>query len=355
MKNHKIGLLIALLAFTSRLPAQSLKVDSHKLDSLLTELYNSRQDMGTLTLMQHGKVIYSKSTGFGLINGKDSVWANAQTGYRIGSISKLYTAVMIFQLIDENKLQLNTTLAQYFPQVPNATKITIGNLLNHHGGLSDLKSIPDFGHWITQAHTEDEIIKVIAQSHIDFEPGTQAAYSNSGFILLSYILEKITGKPYSELLHERVTGKLGIKNTYYAKVRNTRPNESYSFHYDYGWQPVPETDWSIPNGAGGIISTTDEMDEFITGLFAGKLISSKSLNQMKTITDDYGMDMVLMPGPKQPAYGHTGGMDGFFSTLMYVPTDGLALAYCTNGQVLKMDQVIAKILQLIYPMDTYSF
>ncbi len=330
IKIYKALVFIGLIFTATRLPAQKLQVSGHQLDSMMNALYNSRRDMGTLTLMQHGKIIYTKSTGFRTITSKDSLPANAQTEYRIGSISKLYTSVMIFQLIEANRLQLNTTLYKFFPQVPNAGKITIGMLLQHRSGLSDLKSIPDFETWSRKPHTEDEITRVIAQSHIDFEPGTSAGYNNSAFILPGYILEKITGKTYGELLQQRIADKLRLKNTYYSTVRNTHPNESYSFYFAMGWKPVPETDWTIASGAGNIVSTTSDMDQFITGLFTGKLVSSKSLAQMENIIDDYGMDMVIMPGPKQPSYGHTGGIDGFFSTLQYIPADGLAVAYCTR-------------------------
>jgi CubicO group peptidase (beta-lactamase class C family) len=348
MKIQQILLACCLLATAPNSKGQTLSVQPKKLDRLLDSLYAKHLFMGVLTLAQNGKVIYSHVNGFRQISKADSIPATATTGYRIGSISKAFTSAMVFQLIQEKRIHFSDKVEKWFPKIPNAGKITLANLLNHHGGLSDIKTISGIDYWIREPHTEAEVLHVIENSTIDFQPGSRAAYSNSGYILLSYILERVTKKTYSQLLKERITVPLNLKHTYYSPKRDTKSEESFCYNYDKGWQPVPETDWSIPQGAGAIISTSQDLALFASALFDGKLISPQSLKMMENITDGYGMDLVIMDCPKQPAYGHTGGMDTFLSTLTYVLADGLVLAYTSNGQVMPMDEMVKKIFKLCY-------
>ncbi len=329
--------------------AQVLNIQPKRLDSLLDCLYTKHQYMGGLTLAQNGKIVYSHVNGFLQVSPVDSIPATVTTGYRIGSISKVFTSVMIFQLLQEKRIRFGDKLSRWFPRVPNAQKITIANLLNHRGGLSDIKAVPGIEYWIHEPHSEAEVLRVIETSAIDFPPGDRASYSNSGYILLSLILERATGKPYAQLLQERVTTPLHLGHTYYSTSRGTRPEESFCYNYQNGgWQPVTETDWSIPQGAGAIISTSGDLALFASALFSGKLVSPVSLQRMERITDGYGMDLVIMDCPKQPAFGHTGGMDSFLSTLTYVPADQLALTYTSNGQAMPMDELIKKVFAICY-------
>ncbi|WEA04025.1 serine hydrolase [Mucilaginibacter sp. SJ] len=190
--------------------------------------------------------------------------------------------------------------------------MSIANLLNHRGGLSDIKNIPGFDYWIREPHNKEEVLRLIENSSIDFAPGSRSAYSNSGYILLSFILEKVTRKPYAQLLKERIASPLHLMHTYYATQRGTRPEESFCYRYDRGWKPVPETDWSIPQGAGAVISTSHDLALFADALFNGKLVGQRGLALMKHQTDGFGMDLVVMDCPKQPAYGHTEGWTASF-------------------------------------------
>ncbi|WP_316834373.1 serine hydrolase domain-containing protein [Pedobacter nutrimenti] len=348
MKLKQIFLALCLVIAASNSNGQILNIQDKRLDSLLDSLYAKHQYMGALTLSQNGKVIYGHVNGFRQISKTDSIPATATTGYRVGSISKVFTSVMIFQLIQEKRLHLSDKLISWFPKVPNAGKITIANLLSHRGGLSDIKAIPGIDYWIREPHSEAEVLRVIETSAIDFQPGSRAVYSNSGYILLSYILERVAKKTYGQLLKERITEPVNLRHTYYSPKRGTKSEESFCYNYNKGWQPVPETDWSIPQGAGAIISTSQDLALFASALFNGKLVSLQSLQMMEKITDGYGMDLGIMDCPKQPAYGHTGGMDSFLSTLTYVPADGLVLAYTSNGQAMPMDELVKKIFALSY-------
>ena len=346
MKNKifTITLLIGLSLET--IYSQSL--NKPKLDSLLNILAEKNKAMGSLTISKNGSVLYSRAIGYSFISDSEKLSATEKTKYRIGSISKMFTATMIFQLIEEGKLNLNTTLDKYFPKLPNASIITISNLLNHRSGLHNFTDDPDYLTWMTQPKTHDEMLATISKNKVDFQPNEKASYSNSNYVILGYILEKISKQSYIKNLNERITSKIGLSNTYFGGKTNTNNNESFSYKFVSKWKQEPETDMSIPAGAGSIISTPTDLTKLIEALFSLKLVSQNSLFQMKTITDGYGMGMFQIPFYTKKAYGHNGGIDGFASNLAYFPEDSLAVAYCTNGQVYPINDILIGVLSIYY-------
>jgi CubicO group peptidase (beta-lactamase class C family) len=342
-------LLIGILAGK----AYTQNINKSKLDSLFNILAEKNEAMGSLTISKNGTVLYNKAIGYSFISGNEKIPSSNITKYRIGSISKTFTATMIFQLIEEGKIKLSTTLDNYFPNIPNAGKITVSNMLNHRSGIHNLTDDSAYVHYMTQPKTQEEILAIISKYKVDFEPNERFSYSNSNYVILGYIIEKITKQSYSKSLKKRITSKIGLVNTYLGGKTDISKNESYSYQFDSVWKQYPETDMSIPGGAGAIVSTPTDLTKFIEALFSLKLISENSLNQMKTLTDGYGMGMFQMPFLERTAYGHNGGIDGFASNLAYFPDDTLALAYCTNGQEFPMNDILIGVLS-IYFNKNYS-
>ncbi|MDR1290914.1 MAG: beta-lactamase family protein, partial [Planctomycetaceae bacterium] len=182
----------------------------------------------------------------------------------------------------------------------------------------------------------------------DFEPNTKAAYSNSNFVLLTYILEKIHRKPYSKILEEKIIKPLGLKNTFFGKKIDVKNNECNSYRYDKGWKIKSETDMSITLGAGSIVSTPTDLNLFSEALFNGKLVSMNSLQQMKTIKDGIGMGLFQMPFYDRIGFGHTGGIDGFSSMFVYFPDDGISFAYTSNGINFNGNNIAIAVLSAVY-------
>ncbi len=349
MKN-KIFTAILLMGFSLG-TAYSQNFNKPKLDSLFDMLAEKNKAMGSVTISKNGAVLYSRAIGYSVISEKENKSSTDITKYRIGSISKMFTATMIFQLIEEGKIKLTTTLDNYFPALPNAKQITISNLLNHRSGLHNFTNDPDYTTWMTRPKTQDEMLAIISKNKVDFQPNEKGMYSNSNYVILGYIIEKITNQPYSKNLKERITSKIGLPNTYFGSKTNTNNNESYSYQFVNDWKQEPETDMSIPGGAGSIVSTPTDLTKFIEALFSLKLVSQNSLNQMKTITDGYGMGMFQIPFYDKKAYGHGGGIDGFGSNAAYFPEDSLAAAYCTNGQVYPLNDIMIGVLSIYFNKD----
>ncbi|KAA6441326.1 beta-lactamase family protein [Dyadobacter flavalbus] len=346
MKKTVLFSLTLYLLFTLKGCTQSL--DSDKLDSLLDLLETNNKAMVSVAISKNGNVLYSKATGYASISDQKKIPATVHTLYRIGSITKVFTATMIFQLVEEKKLSLNATLEAYFPTIPNSGQITIENLLNHRSGIHNFTDEAGYKEYMTKAKKPEEMVAVIAAGKPDFSPGQKASYSNSNYVLLGYIIEKLTGKTYAENLRSRILDKVQLNETYYGGKTDLAKHESYSYTFDGKWTQMPETDMSVPAGAGAIVSTPTELTKFITALFSGKLVSESSLNQMKTITDGYGMGLFQVPFEYRKGYGHNGGIDGFASSLYYFPDDSLAVAVCSNGFSYAMNDILIAMLSTYY-------
>jgi len=323
-------------------------INTAKIDSFLTSLEKNNKAFGSIAISKNGTVVYSRAIGYSKIDGGFKIQSDVGTKYRIGSITKMFTTVLIFNLIEANKLKLTTKLSSFYPKIKNADKITIADLLNHRSGIHNFTNDTSFFSWLTQPKTHPEMIEIIKKGGSDFEPNTKSEYSNSNFVLLGYIIETLYKKEYAQVVDEKIVKKLGLESTYYGSKINFPKNECYSYSHDSIWVQREETDMSIPHGAGSLVSTPSDLTKFIEALFTGKLISKKSLEQMITIKAGYGKGIFVTPFYEHQGYGHTGGIDGFASALSYFPKDSLSIAYTGNGVLFPMNDILIGVLSCIY-------
>ena len=344
MKTRILLATLLTLALFSAAHAQTL--DKAKLDQLFDRLLEKNKGMGSLVLAKDGAVLYSRSFGYRQVNENEKKLLTADTKYRISSITKMYTAVMIFQLVEEGKLKLTDTLDKFFPQIPNASRITMAQMLSHRSGIPNFKAD---GSWGLQPRTPAEVVARIAEGQPDFEPDTKTQYSNTGYNLLGYIVEKAGGKPYQEALKDRITSKIGLKDTYLG-TGNTNParNEALAYRYLGGWRESTELDFSVPGGAGAIVSTPADMAKFIQALFDLKLVSQNSLRQMMTQRDGEGMGITSFTFAGKTLYGETGGSGSSGAWLNYFPEEKLALAYTTNAKIYSVSNIVSGILDIYW-------
>src|SRR5262245_18263274 len=324
--------------------AQAL--DKAKLDQFFDRLAEKNKAMGSLIIAKDGKVVYTRAFGYAQVDATTKKPVTAASRFRIASITKTYTAVMILQLVEEGKLKLTDTLDKFFPQVPNAQKITILQILSHRSGIPNVR--PDAATWKPGSPiTKDEMLALIVKGTPLFEPDTKNSYSNSGYFLLGLILEKVTGKSYAEALEERINSRIGLKDTYLATAPiDVNKGEALTYFYTGSdWKLNFETHWSI---ARQLISTPGDMAKFIQALFDLKVISQESLNQMKTIRDDEGLGLVTFTFAGKTFYGNTGGGDNYGSWLMYQPEEKLVVSYTTNAKVHPVKDIIGGVIDIYY-------
>lgn len=324
-------ILVAFLCFIAFSFAQ--EANYQKLDELLEVLSNNDKIMGSMSILKDGKSVYDNSVGYQYINYKSKKTATNNTKYKIGSITKTFTATMIFQLIEEGKITLDTKLSKYFEQVPNADKITVANLLTHSSGLYNITNAEAFGSWKNKPTTAEEMLSRISKFEVDFQPAEKNAYSNTNFLLLGYIIENIDNKKYAEALKTRIVDKLGLKNTYCGGAVDVNNNESHSYNSAGDiWQQSEETNMSLPGGAGAITSNASDLVLFMDALFNNKLITAESLKIMTTEeSNDFCKGIFKTNVEGQVIYGHDGGIDGFQSMLIYIPQTKTSIALTANA------------------------
>ena len=341
--------LLTLALFTAGY-AQTL--DKARLDQLFDRLAEKNKAMGSLTIAKDGKVLYTRAIGYSQINGTEKKALTAASRFRIGSITKMFTATMTLQLVEEGKLKLTDTLDKFIPQLPNAKKITIVQILSHRSGIPNVRREQNSqGNVNTTPMTKDEHLALIVKATPDFEPDTKSLYSNSGYFILGLIIEKLTGKSYEAALQERIATKIGLKDTYTATGNiEVNKNESLTYFMIPGgdWKLVPETHPSILFSAGAIVSTPNDLAKFIQALFDGKIVSKESLDQMKTMRDGEGLGMVTFAFAGKTFYGHTGGADNYGAWLSYLPEEKLAVAYTTNAKVYPVRDIMSGIMDIYY-------
>jgi len=320
----------------------SQEIDKEKLDKYFQTLEMNNKFMGNVLVYKNGKQLYSTSCGYSNIEKK--IKSNNNTLFRIGSISKTFTATLVLKAVEEGKINLNQHISTFFPSVENADKITINQLLNHHSGIRNFTNDVDFTKWRTQPRSEKEMIAVIAAGKSNFEPGSKAQYSNSNYVLLSYLLEHVYKKPFATILNEKIVIPLHLKHT---QFEDKKGYNVYSYTYETAWNKVEETHLSIPMGAGGITLTAKDPIDFIDALFGGKIIAEKMVTKMKTQTDDYGMGLFEMPFNKKIAYGHDGKIDGYNSIFYYFPAEELVYVLLSNGENYNLNEISTTVLNSV--------
>jgi len=320
--------------------------DKKKLDSYFEALEQNDKFMGSLSVTRNGEIIYKKSVGFADVERK--IKATDKTKYRIGSISKSFTAVLVLKAVENNKLELSQTIDKWFPTIPNSGKITVKQLLNHRSGIHNFTNDDDYLSWNTQPKTEKEMIEIISKGGSDFTPDSKAEYSNSNYVILTYILEKSFSESFSELLNKYIVKPVGLTNTYVFGKVDTSLNETKSYNYVGTWKPETETDYTIPLGAGALISTPTDLTKFADALFGGKLLKAANLELMMTINDGYGIGLFKIPFYKNIGYGHTGGIDGFTSVYSHFADEKISYALTSNGTTFKTNDISIAVLSAVF-------
>ena len=322
-----------------------------KMDSLLSYLNKNDKFMGSLCIREGENVVFNKAYGFADVD--KNIAADRMTKYKIGSVTKTFTAVMIMQLIEEKKLNLQTKLNRFYPKIPNAEKITIYDLLHHRTGIVDyINGDSITAKNIYRFHSKEEMIQKITDYKALFEPGTKHEYSNSNYNLLGYIIETLTKKSYAENIQTRIVKKANLLNTYFPQGKiDTSVGESYSYLFNgTKWEKVEEWENSIAYSAGAIISTPADLTRFMYALFDGKLIKPSSLEQMKEIKEGYGKALMQFPFGERRFYGHTGGIENFRAVVGYYPTEKLGISLIVNGDNFNRNDIMIGVLSIYYKM-----
>jgi CubicO group peptidase (beta-lactamase class C family) len=347
MKSNKNSLsrtaFVAVIAFVATFTVSFAQTKTTQLDELLNKYTEYGQFNGSVLVADHGKVIYKK--GFGLANREWDIPNAPDTKHRLGSITKQFTAMLIMQLVAEGKLDLQATISKYLPDYSkvNGEKITIHQLLNHTSGTPNYTSFPNFFKELSRnPYTPTEMVRMYADSILDFTPGERFSYSNSGYITLGAIIEMVTGKSYEEVLQEKIFTPLKMNNSGYDH-HNTILKKRAAGYEMKGSKPenAPYIDMSTPYAAGSMYSTVEDLFIWDQALYTEKLLPKKYMDMMyeKYVPAfgqyyGYGWSVGYFPvgntKDSTEIIGHGGGINGFNTLITRMPKEKSTIILLNN-------------------------
>lgn len=295
-----------------------------------------------ILVARDGKILYEN--GFGLANVEKGVKITPVSTFRIGSITKQFTASAILKLQEQGKLTVQDKLSKFYPDFPRGDEVTLHHLLTHTSGIHSFTNAPDFMDYVTQTVETEAMIEKIKSYDFDFNPGESWAYSNSGFYLLSAIVEKVSGETFDEFLKKNFFNSLKMKNTgvYSKKVNFKHEALGYAFEND-SVKLALDWDMSVAGGAGNIYSNVEDLFHWNEGIFNGKVLLPKSLKMAFTpvklnngeaasaFSGKYGYGWMLLEFRGLQEISHTGGLNGFNSALIRLPEKKVTVAVLSNA------------------------
>ena len=326
-----------------------------KIQDVLSLAHKYRQFNGSALVVEKGNVIYRGALG--MANIEWGISNTPETKFRLGSITKQFTSMLILQLVDQGKIKLDGKLTDYLPDYRKdvGDKVTIHNLLTHTSGIPSYTDQPGFFENVSRnPYKVADFVKKYASGDLLFEPGSKFAYNNSGYFLLGAIIERVTGKPYEQVLRENILDPVGMKNTGYDHYETIIQQRAagYSKTPD-GYTNANYLDMSIPYAAGSMYSTVDDLYLWDQALYTDKLLSAQSKELMyKPFRENYAYGWVVANASfKQndkpvPMIAHGGGINGFATFIARFPDEKNLIVILDNtGQnAQRLSDVIAKIL-----------
>jgi CubicO group peptidase (beta-lactamase class C family) len=309
--------------------------DTARMDQVVQAYVANRQFMGSVLVVRGDQTIFSK--GYGSANLEWGLPNSQATRFRLGSITKQFTAASILLLEERGKLRTEDPVKKYLPDAPAAwDKITIYNLLTHTSGIPNFTSFPDYRKLEPFASTPEQLVARFRDKPLDFAPGEKFSYSNSGYVLLGYLLERITGGTYEKFVRENIFTPLGMKDSGYDSNTAVIPHRAEGYVAGTnGFEHAGFIHMSIPHAAGALYSTTGDLLKWEQGLFGGKVLSPESLQKMTTpFKGNYACGLFVDTAGGRKSLQHGGGIEGFNTQLSYWPEDKLTVVVLgnVNGQ-----------------------
>ena len=322
--------LIVLLCFP--LAAFAQKNYRALLDEFTQAEFTVKEFNGTILVMQKGKAIYKKSIG--MADREWNVPNTAETKFRIGSVTKQFAAACILLLAEQGKLSVDDQLSKYIPDYPKGDSITIHMLLNHTSGIKNYTDLPDFWPKAVLPLSTDSMIALFKNKPLDFSPGTNWNFSNSGYFLLGVIVEKVSGKNFTAYLTENIIKKVGLKNTSMDRLDSVLAFRArgYDKNRQGVWQQAMYISMEGPYSAGAMVSTVEDLYQWTKALHNNQVLSAASTQKMMTpYKNNYGYGIGIDSLKTHKRVSHSGGIPGFASYLGYFPDDDLCVVVISNN------------------------
>jgi CubicO group peptidase (beta-lactamase class C family) len=339
-------LAIVFLGLNHRCTAEDA---SPRMDQIVHSYSDNQQFMGSVLVAQNGKILFEKS--YGSANLEWNISNAASTKYRLGSITKQFTAASILLLEERGRLKTDDLVKKYMPDAPAAwDKITMYNLLTHTSGIPNFTSFPDYHASEATTATPQSLVARFRDKPVEFQLGEKWSYSNSGYVLLGYLLEKISGQSYSAFVEENIFKPLEMTDSGYDS------NSAIIVRRTSGYSPSPNgpinagyIDMSIPFSAGALYSTTPDLLRWEQGLYGGKVLSHASLKKMTTpFKENYACGVMVTTENGRTRIEHGGGIEGFNTDMAYYPEDKLTIVALANLSGGAPGEIVSKLASVVH-------
>jgi CubicO group peptidase (beta-lactamase class C family) len=323
----RILILLLLLSFG----AAAQKNYATQIDEYLDGHEKVYEFNGAVLVAKKGEVVYKKA--FGQANREWNVANTVDTKFRIGSLTKQFTSAAILQLAEEGKLKLDDPLSKYVRNFPKSDSVTIHMLLNHTSGIKSYTNMQKFGTVLTAPLSKDSIINFFKNEPYEFTPGTKYNYNNSGYFLLGYIIEKVSGQSYANYISQHLYSKAALSNTSVDVVEVILPKKASGYTKDFrGWQNAQYISMEFPYSAGAIVSTVEDLHSWNRALHTGKILSNDMYKKMTTpYLENYGYGLRIDSVDNHRRIGHSGGIPGFLSHNDYYPDQDIEVIVLSNN------------------------
>jgi CubicO group peptidase (beta-lactamase class C family) len=319
-----------------------------QMDQVVQTFFANREFTGSVLLARGEDILFSKS--YGAANLEWGIPNEPTTRFRIASITKQFTAAAILLLEEHGQLKIGEPVKTYMPDAPTAwSEVTLFHLLTHTSGIPDVTSLSGFSQ---MEPFDTPVVQTVAKFRdlpLEFEPGERFSYSNSGYILLGYLLERISGQSYADFMRENIFTPLGMNESGYDLNSSVIARRASGYSSQAGALVNANfIHMSIPHAAGGLYSTTGDLLRWAQGVFGGKLLSSVSLNKMTTpFKGDYGMGVYVDTVNGRKRVFHPGSIQGFSTFFVYYPESKVVAIALGNLESFVASNVIASQLGLM--------
>jgi CubicO group peptidase (beta-lactamase class C family) len=355
--SHRLALAtITILACLLAPGARADQIDKY----IETQLQRQHVPGLSLVVIRDGRVV--KMRGYGLADLELKVPATPDTVFEIGSITKQFTAAAIMLLVEQGKLELGDPAGKYLPQIPDAWKgVTIRQLLTHTAGIPDYEEVMGYEAYRNPMTTE-QVIAFVADKPLDFAPGTKWNYSNTGYFLLTRILEKVSGQPYASFVRRHILEPAGMSHTRSSEPQDVIPDRASGYVLKDGHienrDPIQPT---ATGGAGMLVSTVKDLTRWNAVLDAQSILRRDSYAQLWTnalLSDGspsgYGFGWFVSPMRDHRSQNHSGGTAGFSSNILRLPDDRVTVIVLANSGSANPVSITSHIARLLVPGLLYA-
>jgi CubicO group peptidase (beta-lactamase class C family) len=327
-------MLVCCLLMPVAVKAQKL---NNQIDSLIMTVISDEQGPGgAFMVAQKGKVIYQKA--FGKANLELDVNLSPESIFQLGSMTKQFTAVAVLVLEQQGKLRVSDPISKYIPDYPAGDKITIHHLLTHTSGIKDFTKMKSLASIAQKEMTPKMMVGFFKNEPVDFAPGERFEYNNSGYVLLGYLIELVSGETYADFIQQHIFDRLGMDHSYYASDKKVIHKRAYGYQKkENGYVNKTAISFSVPFASGALMSTLGDLLKWQNGLSHNKLLNTTEtqqafsrykLNNGELFNYGYGWHIKEIGG--LPVRAHGGSIFGFKSMGVYVPDEDIYVVGLTN-------------------------